>query len=74
MKFSRKFCDFVNGNVKLFVIIGIIAIVFTIIGHYEQMGFNWKWFIFFELPLYIFCGWALHAAYKLYKLAENLKK
>ena len=30
--------------------------------------FNWKWFLFFELPLYAFCGWAL---YKVFKLIKN---
>lgn len=47
------------------------GITFAIIGHYGTMGFNWKWFVFFEFPLYLFCAWALFKAYELYK---NVKK
>ena len=40
---------------------GILA---AIISHYWSMGFDWKWFLFFEMPLYAFCIWALSAAFK----------
>ena len=53
-------------------LIALIGIVFAIIGHYGTMGFNWKWFVFFELPLYLFCGWALYATYKLYKRSKDI--
>jgi hypothetical protein len=46
--------------------VGLIAIVMAIIGHYGTMGFNLKMFLFFELPLYIFCGWALYTALKIF--------
>lgn len=60
---------------KPFVItLAIFGIGFAIVGHYGTMGFSWKWFLFFELPLYIFCIWALWSAYKLYKKAKELNK
>lgn len=46
---------------------GIVAIIFAAIGFYGTHGFDWKWFVFFHLPLYIFCGWALWQATKMYK-------
>ena len=75
MKFGeflhKHFEDFTKPFVLILVFFGI---AFAIIGHYGTMGFNWKWFVFFELPLYLFCGWALYAAYKLYKKAQEIKK
>ncbi len=62
------FEDFTKPFVITLFIIGISC---AIIGHYGTMGFNWKWFIFFELPLYLFCGWALYKTYKLHKLIKN---
>ena len=56
------------------VILAFFGILFAVVGHYLQMGFNWKWFLFFEFPLYLFCGWALYAAYKLYKRATDIRK
>lgn len=57
---------------KPFVLtLAFFGIVFAIVGHYGTMGFNLKWFLFFELPLYLFCIWALHAAYKLYKMTKR---
>ena len=51
----------------LIFLIAIFGIVMAIIGHYGTVGFDWKWFLFFDLPLYLFCIWALYNAYKLYK-------
>ena len=60
---------------KPFVItLAIFGIAFAIVGHYGQMGFDWKWFLFFELPLYIFCTWALYSGWKMYKIAKELEK
>jgi amino acid permease len=60
---------------KLFVLtLGFFGILFAIVGHYGTVGFNWKWFFFFELPLYVFCIWALYVAYKLYKKATEIRK
>lgn len=71
--FYRKFTSFLDrGGGYVIFIIGIIAIVLATIGFYMQMGFDWKWFIFLQLPLYIFCGWALYNAYKLY--SESIKR
>ena len=65
--FYRKFTTFLDrGGGYVIFILGCIAIAFAMIGFYMQMGFDWKWFIFLHLPLYIFCGWVLYSAYKLY--------
>lgn len=55
-----------GGGYALFII-AVVAIVFAIIGFHGQHKFNIWWFIFFELPLYIFCGWALWKALKIYR-------
>lgn len=51
------------------------GILCAIIGHYGKLisehQFSWGWFLFFDIPLYIFCGWALYKAYKMYKNAKQ---
>ena len=76
MNIIMKFGEFLHKHfedfTKPFVLtLGFFGILFAIVGHYGQMGFNWKWFVFFELPLYLFCGWALYKAYKLYKRSKD---
>ena len=55
-------------------IIAIFGIVMAIVGHYGTIGFDWKWFLFFDLPLYLFCIWALYKAYKLYNITKSQMK
>lgn len=57
-----------DGGWISILVFGFFGILFAVIGHYGTMGFNWKWFVFFELPLYTVCGWAL---YKVFKLIKN---
>lgn len=66
-KFYLKFTDFLEsgGGYTLFVI-ALVAIAMAVVSHYFLLGFNLMWFLFFELPLYIFCGWALWKALKTY--------
>ena len=40
-------------------ILAVFGIFCTIVEHYGTLGFNWKWFVFFEFPLYAFCVWAI---------------
>lgn len=55
--------------------IGIIAIILAAVGFYGTNGFDWKWFLFLHLPLYIFCAWALWQAAKMYsKTLEDINK
>lgn len=56
------------GGWRTILLFAFISIIMAVVGHYGTMGFNWKWFLFFELPLYAFCGWAL---YKVFKLIKN---
>jgi hypothetical protein len=74
--FYRKFTEFLNfgGGYALFVL-ALVAIAFAIIGFHGQHGFNVWWFVFFEMPLYVFCGWALWKAMAMYrKTLDNKKK
>lgn len=79
MNIIMKFGEFLHKHFEDFtkpfvLILGFFGILFAIVGHYGQIGFNWKWFCFFELPLYLFCSWALYSAYKLYKKAKKFNK
>ena len=61
MNLIMKFGEFLHKHfedfTKPFVLtLAFFGIAFAIIGHYGTIGFNWKWFVFFELPLYLFCG------------------
>ena len=56
-----------NGGWITILVFAFFGILFAVVGHYGTMGFNWKWFLFFELPLYAFCGWALYKVFKLIK-------
>ena len=72
MNLLVKFGKFLHNHFEDFtkpvvLTLGLNGIIFAIIGHYGTVGFNIKWFLFFELPLYLFCTWALYSGYKLYK-------
>jgi len=69
---GNKVYAFVNNNLSFVITLAIIGIISAIVGHYGQLGFKWKPFIFFELPLYVFCGWALHKAYVIYRRAKDI--
>ena len=56
-----------NGGWLSVLVFAFIGIVFAIIGYYGRVGFNWKMFVFAELPLYAFCIWALSKVFKLIK-------
>jgi len=78
-KLYVRFNDFLeNGGGYVVFLFGLVAIIFAIVGFYGTHGFDWRWFVFFHLPLYIFCGWALWQAMKTYnktlKDIENRKK
>lgn len=48
-----------NGGWLTVLVLGFIGVVCAIVGYYGKVGFNWKCFLFLELPLYVFCGWAI---------------
>ena len=70
---GEKVYAFVNDNLDFVIVLAVVGIICAIVGHYGQMGFNLEWFLFFELPLYAFCGWALYHAYKIYKRILELR-
>lgn len=64
----RKMTSFFeNGGMAVVFTLAFFGIACAIIAHYGQMGFMWKWFVFFDLPLYIFLGWALYKAYMIWR-------
>ena len=68
----RKLHNFIkNGGWIDIIVIAFFGILSAVISHYSILGFNWKWFIFFEMPLYIFCGWVM---YNIFKKIKTLKK
>lgn len=60
-----------SGGWITILVIAIIGILAAIVSHYSLMGFNWKWFVFFEMPLYGFCGWAFYNVFKTIKKFQN---
>lgn len=57
-----------SGGWVAALVFAFFGILFAMVGYYGEVGFNWKMFLFAELPLYVFCGWAL---YKVFKLIIN---
>lgn len=55
-KIGEKVYNFVNKHSEfIFVLVGL-GLVCALAVHYGIMGFfNLKWFLFFELPIYLFC-------------------
>lgn len=64
---GKKVAYIVENYLPALIILAIFGIISAIIGHYGKMGFNWKWFVFFELPLYLFLSWASWKCIKIYK-------
>ena len=73
-KFIYTIAEMVETTQYLWYAVGVIAIIFLIIAHYGLMGFNWKWFLFFEFPLYCFIFWAFYATYNIYKMGKEINK
>ena len=60
----KKISNFIKTHPNTIFLYAIFTLAFfgiacALIAHYGLYGFDWKWFIFFEGPLYTFCGWAL---------------
>lgn len=64
----RKLHNFINnGGWITIALIAFFGILSAVISHYSILGFDLKWFIFFEMPLYIFCGWVMYNVFKMFK-------
>lgn len=63
-----------DGGWRIILLFAFIAIAFAIIGYYGTHGFKLGWFLCLELPLYLFCGWALSKVFKLIKDNPNIFK
>lgn len=64
---GKRVIYIVENYLPALIILAALGIISAIIGHYGKMGFNWKWFVFFELPLYLFLSWASWKCIKIYK-------
>ena len=71
MKKISKYVETHPMTILLYVVytLALIGIACAIIGHYGLHGFDWRWFVFFEGPMYAFCGWAL---FKTLKVANQI--
>ena len=45
--------------ISIVYVLAGVGIGCAILGHYLGQPFDWRWFVGLDLPLYIFCGWAL---------------
>ena len=71
--FNKFFTEY--GGMNAIFVLALFGIACEIIGFHGSTEFNWKWFVFFEVPLYSFCGWALWKAFKMYRdFMDNNKK
>lgn len=75
-KFYNNFTEFLKTGGGYFILtVALVAIAMAVISHYYLLGFNLMWFLFFELPLYIFCAWALIKAVGIYnRTLEDIKE
>jgi hypothetical protein len=74
-KFGRKLHKFITeGGWITILMLAFFGIASAIVSHYAIMGFNWKWFVFFEMPLYVFCGWAFYNVFKTIKQFRNYEQ
>lgn len=71
-KIGEAVYRFVNRNLWAVVAVAILGIVMAVVGHYGKMGFDWRWFLFFELPLYLFLGWAVWKTIGIYRKSKEL--
>lgn len=66
-RFKISFLDIVCA-------IAVIAIIMAIVGHYGSMGFNLKYFLCIDIPLYCFSIWALYMAIKIFKQYRQFQR
>jgi len=73
-RLGKKVAYIVENYMEFIFALAALAIIFAVIGHYGTCGFNWKWFLFFELPLYLFLAWAIYASCQLYVEAKKIQE
>ena len=65
---GKKLHKFIsNGGWISILVVAFLGIFMAVVGYYGTVGFNWKMFVFAELPLYAFCIWALSKVFMLIK-------
>lgn len=67
----KKFLEYIKNHtdgifIGVVFTVAILGIIAAIIGHYATAGFSLGWFLGLDLPLYVFCGWALWQAWKMW--------
>lgn len=63
-----------DGGWRVIIVFAVVAIIMAVVGYYGTHGFNVWWFLCLELPLYLFCGWALSKVFKLIKNNPDIFK
>ena len=64
---GEKLYNWTDKNLHFLIGIAVIGIVCSIIEHYGTMGFDLRWFLGFELPLYLFLLWAIFKIIGIFK-------
>jgi len=65
-RIGEKVYAWVKGNMPVVIGVAVLGIICAIVGHYGQMGFHLGWFLWFELPLYMFLLWAVFSVWRKY--------
>ena len=72
-KIAKYVFDFINaGGWRCVLVLGFFGIVLSVIALYGKCGFDWFRFIFADIPLFLFCIWALYNG--VYKIIKNNKE
>ena len=71
-RLGKKVAYIVENYMEFIFVLAALGIIFAVIGHYGTCGFNWKMFLFFELPLYLFLAWAIYASCQMYVEAKKM--
>lgn len=60
-KTCRSVYDFImDGGWISCLVMGGLGLLCAVVSLYGTLGFNWIRFLFADIPLFSFCGWALY--------------
>jgi hypothetical protein len=70
---GRPIYNWINkgGGLIAVIYLAVLGIFCALVGYYGQVGFNWKMFVFAELPLYAFCIWAICGMVKIWNTSKK---
>lgn len=56
----KIYCWINDGGWISCLVMGFLGLLCAVVSLYGTLGFNWVRFLFADLPLFSFCGWALY--------------